>query len=102
MYWLQEGIQQPGFPLSQKACNLFKHAMWEWLNNIPDYGAGPSITNKEMATESTSCPVDLHEMFLDQVQVLFWSLKNFKQKLNQGFQEQVPEKDLTPPPEYQW
>ena len=75
--------------------------MRERLNNlnIPDYGTGPSTTNKEMATGSAGLPVDPVEMVLDDRQVSYCSQK-FIQKLNHGFQEQEPEKDPSPPPEY--
>ena len=50
--------------------------MRERLNNIPDYGAGPTTSNIEMVTESAGCPVDLGEMLPDDVQVPFSSLEN--------------------------
>ena len=64
-------FNKQGFPSHKKACNLFKRAIRERLNNIPDYGAGPSTTNKEMATESAGFPVDRQEMLLDDAQVRF-------------------------------
>ena len=65
-----------GFPGHKKACNLFKRAMRERLNKIPEYGAGPSSSNEEMVTQPAVEPVDVGEMLVDDVQVPFSSLKN--------------------------
>ena len=64
-----------GYPSHKKSCKQFKRAMRERLNNIPDYGAGPSNSNEEMVIESAGCPADLGTILLDDVQVIFLSLK---------------------------
>ena len=61
-----------GYTSHKKACNLFKREMRERLNNIAEYGAGPSTSNIELVTESAGCPVDLGEMLLDNEQVRFF------------------------------
>ena len=65
-----------GFPSHKKACKLYKRAIRERLNNIAEYGVGPSTSNVEMGTESAGCPVDLGEMILDDIQVPFSLLEN--------------------------
>ena len=45
------------------------------LNNVADFGAGPSTSNTEMMTESAGCPEDFSEMLLDDVQVPFLFLE---------------------------
>jgi inorganic pyrophosphatase len=65
-----------GFPSHKKSCKLFKRAMRERLNKIPDYGAGPSTSNEEMVTEPAGEPADLGEMLVDDVQVPFSSPEN--------------------------
>ena len=60
-----------GFPSHKKACKLFKRAMRERFNNIPDFGTGPSTSDKEIVTESPGCPGDLGDILLDDVQVRF-------------------------------
>jgi hypothetical protein len=61
-----------GYPSHKKSCKLFKRAMRERLNKIPDYGAGPSTSNEEMVTEPAGEPADLGEMLVDDVQVPFY------------------------------
>ena len=58
-----------GYNSHKKACKLFKREMRGRLNNVADFGAGPSTSNTEMMTESAGCPVELDEMILDDVQV---------------------------------
>ena len=65
-----------GFPAHKRGCNLFKRAMREQLNKIPDYGAGPSTSNEEMVTEPAGEPADLGEILVDNVQVPFSTLEN--------------------------
>ena len=64
-----------GFSSHKKACNLFKRAMRERLNNIPEYGVGPSSSNQEIVTQPGGELVDVDEMLVDDVQVPFSSLK---------------------------
>ena len=66
-----------GFPSHKKSCKLFKRAMRERLNNIPDYGAGPSTSNEEMVAESAGEPANLDDMIVDNVQVRPLGQKNY-------------------------
>ena len=50
--------------------------MRERLNNIPEYGAGPSSSNEGIVTQSAGELVNVGEMLVDDVQVPFSFLQN--------------------------